>query len=195
MKPLFLTLLLSLSLAGFGQNRYYLGIIDGETGIINYGDTLKDGTGFDGAFALCINPGTHDYSGNGTNVIQLFIKDTLCFVDMGWVKNPVRIDNLQPKLDTIAVVMLVSDTTAMDQVYWTSLGNGLIQKEIISVVSNEIWQMVGYEVSKFVGNEWISTGNDLMAELTPIYEHVAYLNHAKKPLNLCVWGTKERRDK
>ena len=125
MKPILLSLLLSLSLAGFGQ------------------DTTK-------------------------------IDSTLRFATLYAISDPIL-------TDTTAVIMLVSDTTAVDQGYWTLLGNGLIQKETVSVVSNEIWQMEGYQV--------------IETKEHSLYVRIYYLDHAKKPLSLCVWGTKERREK
>jgi hypothetical protein len=105
----------------------------------------------------------------------------------------------QPIYDTIPVVMLVSDTTPVNQEYWKSLGNGLIQKETVSIVSSEMWQMVGYEVTELVPLTPMFTplaGADAMIynpNATYTTKTITYLDHAKKPLNLCVWGTKERK--
>ena len=106
-------------------------------------------------------------------------------------------DSVAPIYDTIPVVMLVSDTTPVNQEYWKSLGNGLIQKETFSVVSSEIWQMAGYEV--MVKKEYEYGGvffdSDRGLWIRWHWVHSCYLDHAKKPLNLCVWGTKERKEK
>jgi hypothetical protein len=96
--------------------------------------------------------------------------------------------------DTIPVVMLVSDTTSIDQDYWTSLGNGLIQKKTISVISSQVWQKEGYEV--MVRKEYEYGGvffdNDTGLWSTWHWVHSCYLDHNKKPLNLCVWDCKRR---
>jgi hypothetical protein len=126
MKPLLLTLILSLSLAGFGQIK-----IDTTT----------------------ITPET-------------FIKSSEAF----WVCDSTVFIH-RPIYDTVAVWLECADTT--------------------KIISNNM-TVKGYEVRKSAGNEWISTGSDLMAVLTPIYTHVSYLDHFKKPLNRLVWGTKRR---
>ena len=147
MKPLLLTLFLSLSLAGFGQ--------------IKIDSTVK---------------------------YPIYWPDNVSLP-------------CQPKYDTIPVVMLVSDTTPVNQEYWKSLGNGLIQKETVSIVSSEMWQMVGYEVTELVPLTPMFTplaGADAMIynpNATYTTKTITYLDHAKKPMNLCVWETKERREK
>ena len=100
---------------------------------------------------------------------------TLTFASLYAIPDPIL-------TDTIPVVMLVSDTIRKEQGYWTPLGNGLIQKETVSVVSNEIWQMEGYLVTE-------------TKEHSIGYWKSYYLDQNKKPLNLCVWETKERREK
>ena len=167
MKPLFLTLVLSLSLAGFGQEVYYpTGKID--TALLNKVDSVSD-----------------EWRK------EFLWRDSL---------KSIR-DSVAPIYDTIPVVMLVSDTTPVNQEYWKSLGNGLIQKETVSIVSSEMWQMVGYEVTELVPLTPMFTplaGADAMIynpNATYTTKTITYLDHAKKPLNLCVWETKERREK
>ena len=81
--------------------------------------------------------------------------------------------------DTIPVVMLVSDTIRKEQGYWVSLDSGLIQKEIVSTMPHQVWQMEGYLITE-------------TKEHSIGYWKSYYLDSNKKPLNLCVWYCKRR---
>jgi hypothetical protein len=193
--------------AGILEPSYYLGLIDGETGIVNYKDTLSDGNGFKEAFARCSNPGTHDYSGKGTNLIYLALGDRLGFNSVKWYKIPTGVDSIYPDYSEVhnlsKLESILCDKNENGSVVFATAPTFTPQYDTVAVwltyadttkpISYNMTQ-AGYEVVKLVDLNppvWIS---DCVMKTTD-WVHVCYLNYFKQPLPFLVWGVKERREK
>jgi hypothetical protein len=233
---LFLLLLLPLSLmgqekidttgtmlyqsSGTWKYNYYIGMVDGSTGIVNYDTQLKDGTGKDKRYAYCIDPGTYDYSGNGTNKIHLNLSDILYYKEGKWNKKPTGVDTIYPgykdvhnlsEPDPVAdfwglsishggsIIYPSSDdlqvyTPKIDTVaVWMDCADTTGGRKIAYNVS-----IKGWEVRKVTSHYWGSPDPNpdgtvyAIAVERPIWSTVAYLDSFKRPLTgYLVWATEE----